>query len=319
MKIALFHPVHLPALQYGGTERVIWWLAEALRDRGHTVLIGALEGSRGPEGTQIVPCPSSDRSALSFIRRPEVQGVDLFHFMASPEPAVWAEIQNRGIVTIHGNGQPGETFAPNTVFLSRDHARRHGRSTFVHNGINPADYRFNGDRSTHRAPLFLSKTSWRVKNLAYAMRAARLAKQKLTIAGGSRPYSLRCLSAILGFPWVGSVGGERKRALLAGASCLVFPVRWSEPFGLVVIEAMMSGTPVVATPYGSLPELVTPETGVLIDLADAEGWARALTEVPARVDPRDCRVRAEKEFSHHRMADGYVEAYQRVLRGESFA
>jgi glycosyltransferase involved in cell wall biosynthesis len=109
---------------------------------------------------------------------------------------------------------------------------------------------------------------------------------------------------------VGEVDGATKAALLARARCLWNPAAWDEPFGLVTIEALLSGTPVLGTRRGALPELITPEVGALCGTMD-EMIAAAAT-IHAR-DPGACRARAERGFTHVVMAEEYVRMYRALL------
>jgi glycosyltransferase involved in cell wall biosynthesis len=113
--------------------------------------------------------------------------------------------------------------------------------------------------------------------------------------------------------WIGPVSGEEKAALLAGARALLFPVLWPEPFGLAVVEALVSGTPVIGSRKGSLPELVPPDVGQLLDPQDEDGWASALA---GRWDPERCRAWAIGRFHYSKMAENYEKQYRKVLAGE---
>src|SRR5690606_33410397 len=158
--------------------------------------------------------------------------------------------------TFHGTGKPGRVFPDTTIALSADHAARHGIKRWVHNGLDPADYRFSGAKGDR--DLFLGRLH-SVKGWQWAVGGARRSGRRITVAGGWRP-SLRP-----GVRYIGKVGGERKLDLLAKAACLWMPARWDEPFGLTTIEAMVSGTPVLGTRRGALPEIITPESGALGD------------------------------------------------------
>lgn len=318
MKIALFHPVLLPPRDYGGIERVVLWLAEALRDQGHSVFLAALEGSVPPPGVQLISVPTDDRSAVRLPARLP-PGIDVVHFHAPPERAFSEHCDLPFLTTIHGNGKPGEVFQKNSVFISQDHANRHGRKTFVYNGVNPDEFHLSR-RKKKASPLFLSKTSWKVKNLAGAFRVAESANMRLTIAGGYRPFSLLLRSFFRGHEWVGPVAGELKAKLLADASALLFPVQWPEPFGLVMVEALLSGTPVVGRRIGSIPEIVGDWGGRILPGApdgqdSLDQWAAALHEVES-IDPAFLRSQAIQKFSHHRMADNYLELYRKVIQGD---
>lgn len=317
LRVLIFHPTLLPPKDYGGTERVVLWLAKGLQSLGHEVWVAARPGSRLPSGVRLLEVPKgqsgSDSASAVLPRFPA--GLDVVHFMAPPEEAIWDRLPCAGLTTIHGNGKAGEVFHHNCVFLSRDHARRHGGSAFVYNGIDPEEYRFEPN-AKGESFLFLSKTSWRVKNLAGAMRYCARAQARLTIAGGRRPIWARAWSALdPRFRWEGPVAGERKARLLAEARALVFPVTWSEPFGLVVAEALMSGTPVLASRRGSLPELLSDDVGALIEAGDQNAWVQALRS-PRHWDPARCRAHAMERFHYKKMAESYVEYYLKVKSGQ---
>ncbi len=325
MKILLFHPVSLPPKDYGGVERVVLWLAEGLRDFGHQVTVAALEGSHLPRGVTLLPIPLGDRSAESLVTRiPE--GTEVVHFQAPPEAGFFRDGVPPSVTTIHGNGKRGEVFPTNTVFLSRNHAERHGRKTFVYNGVNPEEFDLPaklGATKRKDSPIFLSKTTLRTKNLVGAMEIARRAKMSLSIAGGNRPLGLRLRAALSGAQWIGPLAGQEKAKCLAEASALLFPVIWDEPFGLVMVEAMLSGTPVVGSRRGSIPEIVSPDAGLVVDLPRDAGdeetytrWSEALHAVQ-KLDSESLRKHAIERFSHHRMAESYLDVYKRATRGES--
>jgi len=316
----------LPPADYGGVERVVVWLAKGLIERGHEVYVAALRGSRLPSGVRLIEMSPGRVSAHDLL--PCLPpGVDVVHFMAPPEAGAMQALPCASLLTVHGNGKPGERFPLNSLFLSRDHAHRHRSLAYVHNGIDPGEFVF--DPKAHRAnwALFLSKTSWRVKNVSGAIRICRRAGVGLRVAGGSRPWTSRwVVAATPGQGWLGSVHGEAKAKLLSEAGALIFPVLWSEPFGLVVIEALMSGAPVIATRGGSLPELVTPDVGLLLDApfskAGEANWVAQLREVwnqgPARRwAPEACRAHALTHFSHLKMAEAYESAYKKVIQGEA--
>jgi glycosyltransferase involved in cell wall biosynthesis len=124
------------------------------------------------------------------------------------------------------------------------------------------------------------------------------------VAGGWRPSLRR------GLRFVGTVDGERKANLLAGAECLWMPALWDEPFGLTLVEAMMSGTPILGTQRGALPEIVSAGVGALGDTL--EDLVR-LRPAVKHLDPSACRTRAELWFSHTAMALEYVRVYRHYL------
>jgi glycosyltransferase involved in cell wall biosynthesis len=206
------------------------------------------------------------------------------------------------LFTLHGNLGGGRAPHPNTIFLSAAHARRHHGQAFVYNGVNPKDFVFRHEKAGY--DLFLGRLH-SAKGYRWAIAGAKRSRKPLVLAGGWRP-SLRS-----SLRFVGSVHGEKKAELLAGAACLWMPALWDEPFGLTLIEAMMSGTPVLGTRRGALPELVSPEVGALGDTLDDLVQLRSTI---GQKDPGACRARAEQWFSHSRMAREYVRMYQHYLK-----
>ena len=118
-----------------------------------------------------------------------------------------------------------------------------------------------------------------------------------------------------GVELIGEVGGQKKNAFLGGATALLFPITWPEPFGLVMVEALACGTPVLALRHGSVPEVVRP--GVTGHICDTED---ELVEAVGRIGAIDraaCRVDAEQRFSPGAMAEQYERVYERLVRRAS--
>ena len=289
------------------------WLTKGLVELGHRVYIGARRGSRLPDGAVLLPFDPAESSARDLLKKIP-RDIDVVHFMAPPEEGVIEMLECAALLTVHGNGKKGEIFPLNTVFLSRDHAERHGASVFVYNGIDPAEYIFNPNSETRDHLLFLSKTTWSVKNLRGAISVCSRAKRKLIIAGGERPVSLRAKSLFIpGAKWIGSVAGRTKAELIANAQALIFPIIWPEPFGLVIAEALMSGTPVLASPRGSVPELLTPQVGAIIE---DHKWVEVLRNRDSVWKPEDCRARAMQLFHYRKMAESYERLYHQLKDGK---
>lgn len=304
MHILLVNHAPIPVFAYGGTERVIWDLGRALVQAGHRVSYLVPEGSHC-DFAQVWPIRAGTPWAAQI-----PADVDVVHFQFQPE----GEIGRPCLVTEHGNGSGGQPLLHNTVFVSRNHAERHGSAQFVHNGLDwsgygPVDFSLARPRCH-----FLGKAAWRVKNVKGAIQVARRAGIDLDVLGGTRLNLRRGFRLTLS-PHVhfhGMVGGAQKFERLNASRGLVLPVRWHEPFGLAVIESLYFGCPVFATPYGALPELVDPGCGHLAasaaELAEAlRGW---------RGDPRACQAQVLERFSAAAMARGYLACYERVLAGE---
>lgn len=300
MHVALFHPRRLPAKGHGGPDRVVVWLARGLAALGHRVSLLAAPGSDVPEAT-LVALDVRAAQKPDFDLRPHLPpGVDIVHaHRPTPTPPdvplVW---------THHANTRPEllDTLPPGMICLSATHAARHQTNVFVYNGLDPADYRFAPVKRGH--DLFLGALH-PSKGYAWALEGAKRTGHRLVVAGGWRPSLRRDLK------YMGEVNNAQKIELLAGAACLWAPAQWDEPFGLPLIEAMASGTPVLGTVRGALPEIVTPETGALGETLED------LVELRRRIDQVDtaaCRARVEDRFSHQVMASEYVRFYESMLR-----
>jgi glycosyltransferase involved in cell wall biosynthesis len=297
MHIALYFHGRLPVTGYGGTQRVVVWLARGLVELGHRVTLLAARDSE-ISGVESVGLDPRLISRPGFDLTPSLpRPLDILHAHA---PLTIAPACPH-VYTLHGNLRAGRVPRPNTIFLSADHARRHGSRAFVYNGVDPSEFVFRRDKSDY--DLFLGRLH-SVKGYRWAMEGAKRSDKRLVVAGGWR------LSLRRNLRFVGAVTGQRKADLLADAACLWMPARWDEPFGLTLIEAMMSGTPVLGTRRGALPEIVSDEVGALGNTLEE---LIALRSTIDRRDPYACRGRAERWFSHMRMAEEYVRMYQYYL------
>lgn len=303
MKVGIWHHTPVPVRKYGGTERIVYWLARGLAEKGHEPVLLTPPGSEaGP--AEHVPLP---KDAFGSARRDEdfdldrllPSDLDVIHFHCPRS----APTRFPHVTTVHGNSMPGPA-EPEHVFVSRDHMERMGGRHYVHNAVPVEAFEYRSEKEDWF--LFLSKARWKVKGVDRAERIARRAGIQLVIAGGRRfNWTWRISS-------VGMVGGAKKLRLLAGARALLFPVRWEEPFGIVVAEALASGTPVIASRRGSLPELVTSDVGFLCE--DEDEFVEAVGQV-GEIDPAACRRRAEERFDVGRMAADYLELYRRAIDG----
>jgi len=303
MHVVLASHQQLPAKGYGGPQRVVVALVRGLAALGHRVTLLALAGSRVPEAKVVeVPARKFDDAAhlASYVPR----DADILHAHVPVKPGPPAANVPPLVQTIHRNLKPGSPRYVNAVFLSRDHARRHGSDVFVYNGLDPAEYIFR--RFPKRAgqfDLFLGNLH-SAKGYHWAVEGAKHAGHRLVVAGGWRPSFTGAVK------YVGEVDGGKKAALLARARCVWNPAQWDEPFGLVTIEAFLSGTPVLGTRRGALPELITPDVGALCDTME-EMIAAAQTIHTRR--PEACRSLAESRFTHVVMAEEYVRMYRSLL------
>ncbi len=302
MHVAIFHPARLPVTRYGGTERVVVWLATTLIRLGINVTLIAGRGSHVP-GPRLVEIDIRKGNRHDFDLTPFLPpDADIAHYFVPIHrppsiPHLW---------TLQGNPRHGIPAFHRCVFVSRNHAARHGSGTYVYNGLDPTEYEFRDVKDDY--VLFLGRLH-HVKGWKTAVSIARGARKRIIVAGGFRPSFSRRVH------FAGKVGGRRKTSLLAGARALLMPVQWDEPFGLVAVEAMLSGTPVLGTPRGALPELVTPEAGLLSISRDE---LRAALENDTRWDHTAVRRRG-LEFTAERMARAYIEHYESLLNNGTLA
>lgn len=305
MHIAHLSAWRVPVELYGGSQRVVYWQVKAQTRLGHRVTLLAPPGSTcpGAEVAEVPPGASFTQYLPPAVQVANLHGVDPIDI---PVPFV---------VTTQGNSPIELAYDPHKVFVSADHARRAGSKAFVYNGVDPDEFIYRERKDDYL--LFFSKVSRRAKGVDVALRLARRLGVRLLVAGGTR-FDLRRTGGLwdslrADVQFCGEVGGQRKAEMIAGARALLFPIRWHEPFGIVVAEALISGTPVITTPMGAMPELVTPDVGFLC--RDEEEMADAIRHV-GDVAPATCRRRALEHFTNGVCAQKYVRYYERLLAGE---
>ena len=340
MRIAQVAPLaeSVPPQLYGGTERVVSWLTEELVRRGHEVTLFASADSR-TSARLIAACPRAirldeslpDAGALYAVQLSQVferaSEFDIIHCHIDPLAFPFAKLVRTPLVhTLHGRlDLPG--LVPlfrhfhDAALVSISDAQREPltdldwRATVYH-GLPLRDMSVGDGRGGYLA--FLSRISPE-KRPDLAIDVARRVGLPLRIAAKideqDREYFERDIAPLLADPlveFVGELGDEDKGAFLGDALGLLFPIDWPEPFGLVMIEAMACGTPVVARPCGSVPEVIEDgHTGCLGDTV--EELAHAVKRLD-RIDRRACRASVERRFSVTSMADGYEAVYRALLR-----
>lgn len=307
MKICLVIDTLMPTKKYGGTERVVGWLIMEYLKKGHHVVLVSPSGSVFPGAT----CLHADtrEEVLKSIPR----DADIAHFHSWPPPD---DFDLPWVYTLHGIA-PGVVLPQNTVCISENHRRMHNGKVVVYNGINPDEFIFRERKQDYL--LFFSLLRRKVKGAERAIRIARRYREPMVFAGGGRIDLIKGGGFLESFhsqlKFVGKVAGVQKAELFANAKALVFPISWEEPFGLVLIESLMSGTPVIATPRGAVPELIPPEVGALF--TDDEEFPDAF-ERAMGCSPKDCREWAITRFSSSVCAANYLALYERVIGGEDF-
>ena len=306
MHILIVNNTSIPVKQYGGTERVIWWLGKQLVNMGHKVSYLVGPGSYCDFATGVHTLNHS----IPFNQQIPA-GVDLVHLncKVNEQPNI------PYIFTLHGNNNDQYPLDLNTVFVSKNHASRYGSDSYVHNGIDPADYGDPGLDQKRNYFHFLGDGAWRVKNLRGAIKIAQQSKIKFRVIGGKRfnfNQGIR-LTFDPRIKFEGLIGGVEKNNLLKGSKGLIFPVLWNEPFGLSIVESLYFGCPVFGTPYGSLTEIIQPNVGItsnsLSALVDAVQNAN-------QFDPKICHEYVMENFTSTQMTKAYLSKYEMVMNGQ---
>jgi glycosyltransferase involved in cell wall biosynthesis len=326
----------VPPRLYGGTERVIWWLTEALVDLGHDVTLFASGDSA--TSARLVPCAPSglrlmginDHTAylLAMLERvwESAARFDILHFHTDLLHFPWFRpLAHKCLTTLHGRLDlpdfwPAFRVFPEMKLVSISDAQRSPipNANFVgtvQHGLPPDLIRAGSGESGYLA--FVGRISPE-KRPDRAIEIARRTGLKLRIAAKvdhvDQVYFHTEIEPLLGDPqveFVGEIGDSDKSEFLGGALALLFPVDWPEPFGLVMIEAMAAGTPVIAWRCGSTPEVVEPgRTGFLVDSIDE---AVRAVDAARRMPRAGVRRAFEARFTSDRMARDYVRLYQRLV------
>ncbi|MEP7107427.1 MAG: glycosyltransferase [Ferruginibacter sp.] len=305
MHILIVNNSAIPALKYGGTERVIWWLGKMLVKLGHKVSYLVAKGSW---------CPFADVHELDPVIpfNSQVPGsVDIVHLLSGNNEMPVKPY----IITMQGNLNEAVELDRNTVFVSRNHASRYGSDSFVYNCLDVEDYGKPDLRSKRHYIHFLADAAWRVKNVRGAIKIAREAAVPLRVIGGVR-FNLNMGIRLTFDPntrFHGMKGGVEKNMIINGSKGLLFPVLWNEPFGIALIESLYFGCPIVGTPYGSLTELVPKEVGFLSSKKDE--LVAAVKNIGS-FDRSDCHRYVMENFTSDKMTLQYLALYEKVLNGE---
>lgn len=304
----------LPVKLYGGTERIIETLCLGLTELGHKVTLICFKGD--------YTLPGVDFKDLGVFSKPEAntrfkelipEDADILHFHL-PMDQDQMDLKWPYICTLHGNLKEDESLDKlpnNTVCISKNHADRHGRETFVYNGLNEENIPLYQDEISKASYFsFLGKASLKRKGLHLAKKIAKGLKTPLHVGGG------RGLS-LFGTKYLGYLNNDEKYKLLGQSKGLLFPIQWEEPFGLVMIEAMFSGSPVFALNRGSVPEVLGQEGGdQLFCRADTVDELQDKVRHYQASSPQSYRDYAEKYFSKKVMCQNYLSVYEKVLRGK---
>jgi glycosyltransferase involved in cell wall biosynthesis len=350
LRIALIAPpwIPVPPPAYGGIEAVVALLSDELASRGHDVTLFAAPGSRSAARVR-TPLEQShvDEIGSALVEADYVTSVyDAIEGAASeggPFDVVHDHSGFTALAMAHHVPEPvvhtlhGPFDAQTSPFYER-HGHK-ARLVAISDsqlqqappGVQVADVVPN-PLLVEEWPLCEHKDDYvlwigrmdPVKGADRAIAAARSAGARLVLAGpvqpGQHEYFARAIEPHLDgerIVFAGEVGGRLRKELFARAKGLLMPVRWAEPFGMVMVEALACGTPVVAFPEGAASEIVIHgENGFLV--ADEREMAEAIGELAA-LDPHRCRESVAERYDAGIVADGYEAVYNRMLRQEQLA
>jgi len=339
MKIAQVSPLYesVPPKFYGGTERVVAHLCDALVELGHDVTLFSSGDAQTKarlvpvrdQAIRLDPAPlKSDLAAhlsmLDEVRRRQ-GGFDVIHFHTDMiHFPMFETVASRTLTTLHGRldmKDLPEVYARWRQFplvsisdSQRICLPRANWMGTVYHGMPASLCQFTPTPRGYLAFLGrMSPEKGPERAIAIAKAVGMPLKMAAKVDPADKVYFETEIRPLLDHPlieFIGEIGDADKSAFLGGAEALLFPIEWPEPFGLVMIEAMSCGTPVIAYPYGSAPEVVEDGvTGYLVD--DVAGAVAAVSRLGA-LDRAAIRRRFEKRFSAHAMAKAYVSLYAQL-------
>ena len=342
MRIAMVAPpwYPVPPLGYGGIELVVHLLTGSLTRGGHEVILFAAEGSQH-NAIELAPSDWSQdlgraahviREATYLARvyaRLDEMEVDVVHEHNESAGLVVATRRPPAptVATIHSDlAEPHRTFMREVegkdvglVAISAAQAARAPEVPWlgtVHNAVDVDALICGAEKGGYLlelARICPDKAQHIAIGVAAELGLPLILAGKIEERAESEAYFRDQIEPHLGerVRWLPDVGGKDKAALLAGADAMLFPIQWEEPFGLAMVEAMASGTPVVAIARGAAPELI--DEGVTGFLAhDADGMVAACRRIH-EIDTRRCAEVARDRFSPDRMAAGYLEIYRAAI------
>jgi glycosyltransferase involved in cell wall biosynthesis len=344
LRIAVLAPpwIPVPPQGYGGIEAVVDLLCEALVERGHEVTLFAAPGSRSAARVHPLLNGAHPNEIGSSLYESD-------HVACAWEETEWAAERGEGFDVVHDHSgftalamaDRVDAAVVHTIHGALDRTtapfyQRHGhKALLVAISRSQADSAPAGVRISHVVPNPIAVDRWPlreqtkdyllwvgrmdpVKGAHRAIEAARLAGRRLVLAGpvqmGQENYFREWVEPHVDdrrVLYVGEVAGVAKQELFANAAALLMPVRWREPFGMVMLEALACGTPVIAFAEGAATEIVIDgENGMLV--ADEAGMARAVHSLYS-IDPRFCRASVAERYDVSVTATGYERVYREAI------
>ncbi len=338
MKVGLISPpfIAVPPADYGGTELFVAHLAEGLPQFGVEVVVYTNQEStvnvqrRWLYGRSDWPIKNAEHALLKDLNH-EAWAVhdaaadcDIIHVQSAPALAISRFIKRPMVLTLHG---PHESklsefysFYPDVHYVCISDAQCKQESMpqmrTVHHGIDLAQYKLVEQKQQYLS--FIGRIA-PLKGTHIAIDVAQRTGIPLKIAGDVQPmyreYFERKIKPQLDgklVEYIGLADLQAKNELLGNSLAMLFPIQWNEPFGLVMVEAMACGTPVLAMPGGSVPEVVREGLSGHICRTVVQMSKRARD---LNFNPRAVRQYVEENFSIQRMAKEYAGVYEHILQG----
>jgi glycosyltransferase involved in cell wall biosynthesis len=339
MRIAQISPLYesVPPKTYGGTERIVSYLTEELVELGHDVTLFASGESRTKAqliavtetGLRLQNPPVRDPIThhlrlleMVFARAAEY---DILHFHLDYLHLPFAKrYSGISVTTMHGRLDLPDLASllvryPEMPFVSISDAQRAplswlSWSATVHHGIPGEQYSFRENPGSYLA--FLGRIAPEKRPdraISIATESGIPLKVAAKVDRADQEYFMSEIKPLLRNPlveFIGEIGESEKDEFLGNALALLFPIDWPEPFGLVMIESLATGTPVIAYPNGAVPEIIEDgTTGFLVE--STKEAVRAIARIYS-LDRRECRKTFERRFTAQRMARDYVALYDRL-------
>ncbi|SNQ59658.1 glycosyltransferase family 4 protein [Candidatus Methanoperedens nitratireducens] len=341
MRIAQIAPVweRVPPRKYGGIEVVVFHLTEELIRRGHDVTLFATGDSitkarlisnydTSPERIHLAqynPMPDLIHIGKAF---KHTEQFDIIHNHTGWIGTVLGSLIDKPVLdTLHWRFSEENipfyevykdaVFYNSISFKQRESGPDLNYVGNVYNAIDTDSYQFSKDKGDYFIHISRICSD---KGTDIAIDVARKAGVKLILAGKVDPgkdtlyYKEKIAPKLDGrqIIYIGEITEEEKRALFREARGFIFPLQWAEPFGLVMVEAMACGTPVIAFPFGSVPEIVdNGKTGFVVN--NFEQMVEAVNNIEC-IDPFDCWKRAVEKFSINKMVDEYETLYEKIIK-----
>jgi glycosyltransferase involved in cell wall biosynthesis len=281
-------------------------LVKGLSELGHEVLYRLPNGAEEalPEGVRLASETVGEEAADIL----HLQDISIAEIVEEPEKP-WVKTVH---VDLKMRGRD-HLLRDNWVFVSQTLARSYGRDRYVYNGVDPAEYIYAETKNDYL--LFMCSLDRATeKGLEIALSLSEKLGFELIIAGSASDGRVmkiiveRCRRKNVRL--VGEVQGERKAEWLAGAKALLFPTQLNEAFGLVMVEALMSGTPVICSNQGACPELISAGVGFVCE--SLNDYAEAISRIE-EISPAACLDKALTDYHYLRMAKDYLKEYEREI------